>query len=79
MIGITGTNGKTTTTTMITEMLNRNRSKGKAYAAGNIGIPTTQIAQQATADDVMVTELSSFQLMGIKTLQNKKQTLKLKM
>ncbi|WP_283596590.1 UDP-N-acetylmuramoyl-L-alanine--D-glutamate ligase [Ligilactobacillus aviarius] len=68
MIGITGTNGKTTTTTMITEMLNRNRSKGKAYAAGNIGIPTTQIAQQATADDVMVTELSSFQLMGIKTL-----------
>ena len=68
MIGITGTNGKTTTTTMITEMLNRSRSKGKAYAAGNIGIPTTEIAQQATPDDVMVTELSSFQLMGIKTL-----------
>lgn len=68
MIGITGTNGKTTTTTMITEMLNRNRSKGKAYAAGNIGIPATEIAQQATSDDVMVTELSSFQLMGIKTL-----------
>lgn len=68
LIGVTGTNGKTTTTTMITEMLNRDYSKGKAFAAGNIGIPTTQVAQQATKDDVMVTELSSFQLMGIDQL-----------
>lgn len=68
MIGVTGTNGKTTTTTMITEMLNHGRVKGKAYAAGNIGIPSTEIAQKATKDDVMVTELSSFQLMGITKL-----------
>lgn len=67
MIAVTGTNGKTTTTTMITEMLNHGRN-GKAYAAGNIGIPSTQVAQKATPNDVMVTELSSFQLMGITQL-----------
>ena len=68
LIGVTGTNGKTTTTTMITLMLNQGRKKGKAYAAGNIGIPATLVAQKATPDDVMVAELSSFQLMGIKEL-----------
>ncbi|MGX5377181.1 UDP-N-acetylmuramoyl-L-alanine--D-glutamate ligase [Ligilactobacillus sp. LYQ135] len=68
MVAITGTNGKTTTTTLITAMLNYGRSQGKVYAAGNIGIPTTEIAQKATKDDVMVTELSSFQLMGITDL-----------
>lgn len=66
IIGITGTNGKTTTTTMITDILNCGRSKGRAYAAGNIGIPATIVAQKADKDDVMVTELSSFQLMGIR-------------
>ncbi len=68
-IGVTGTNGKTTTTTMIALMLNQNRSRGKACACGNIGISAAMVAQEATADDVMVTELSSFQLMGIQTLR----------
>lgn len=67
LIGITGTNGKTTTTTMIGEILNVGMKKGKALLAGNIGYPASTVAQDAKKDDVMVTELSSFQLMGIKT------------
>ncbi|WP_311407132.1 UDP-N-acetylmuramoyl-L-alanine--D-glutamate ligase [Liquorilactobacillus uvarum] len=69
MIGITGTNGKTTTTTMISLMLNQDRQKGHAYVAGNIGIPASKVAQKATSDDVMVSELSSFQLLGITKLR----------
>lgn len=63
-IGITGTNGKTTTTTMIELMLNDHRKCGHAYADGNIGVSASKVVQKATADDVMVTELSSFQLQG---------------
>ncbi len=69
LIGITGTNGKTTTTTMIALMLNQGATKGQALLAGNIGIPASQVAQKATAADVMVTELSSFQLLGITKLK----------
>ncbi|WP_268913774.1 UDP-N-acetylmuramoyl-L-alanine--D-glutamate ligase [Lentilactobacillus sp. SPB1-3] len=68
IIGVTGSNGKTTTVTMITDILNQDRKKGTAYAAGNIGIPATEIAQKATKDDTIVMELSSFMLLGIKTL-----------
>lgn len=64
MIGITGTNGKTTTTTMITEILNTNRLAGTAYAAGNIGTPASKVAMKATELDTTVLELSSFQLLG---------------
>ncbi|KRL07699.1 UDP-N-acetylmuramoyl-L-alanine--D-glutamate ligase [Liquorilactobacillus hordei] len=69
MIGVTGTNGKTTTTTLISLMLNQGRQNGEAYVAGNIGIPASLVAQEATKDDVMVTELSSFQLMGTTKLR----------
>lgn len=65
IVGITGTNGKTTTTTMIGEILNAGLPKGEARLAGNIGMPASGVAQEVNADDVMVTELSSFQLMGI--------------
>ena len=65
MIGITGTNGKTTTTTMIAEILNFNRKKGHAYVAGNIGMPASLVAQTTTPEDEIIIELSSFQLMGI--------------
>ncbi|MFV0558462.1 MAG: UDP-N-acetylmuramoyl-L-alanine--D-glutamate ligase [Enterococcus sp.] len=64
IIGITGTNGKTTTTTMIGQILNAGLNQGKAHLAGNIGYPASSVAQQATKDDFLVTELSSFQLMG---------------
>lgn len=69
VIGITGTNGKTTTTTMIAEILNAQRSKGQAYVAGNIGTPASLVAQKATIDDEIIMELSSFQLMGITELK----------
>lgn len=68
IIGVTGSNGKTTTVTMITEILNQERKSGRAYAAGNIGISATETAKKASADDTIVMELSSFMLLGIKTL-----------
>ena len=63
-IGITATNGKTTTTTMIYEILKEGNLR--PLIAGNIGEVATLVAAKAKADEVMVTELSSFQLMGIK-------------
>lgn len=68
LIGVTGSNGKTTTTTMITEMLNAGNENGKAYRAGNIGISATKVAEKATSNDEIVMELSSFMLLGITTL-----------
>lgn len=64
IIGITGTNGKTTTTTMIGQILNNGLTTGRAVLAGNIGAPVSTEAQTTTATDYLVTELSSFQLMG---------------
>ncbi|MCI1634469.1 MAG: UDP-N-acetylmuramoyl-L-alanine--D-glutamate ligase [Liquorilactobacillus nagelii] len=69
LVAVTGTNGKTTTTTLITLMLDQDRTAGRAYSAGNIGIPASQVAQKATTNDVMVAELSSFQLLGITQLR----------
>ncbi|MEK3887062.1 UDP-N-acetylmuramoyl-L-alanine--D-glutamate ligase [Bacillus sp. FSL K6-3431] len=69
MIGITGTNGKTTTTTLIYEMLQNGGQH--PLIAGNIGTVASEVAQKATADHKMVVELSSFQLMGIQTLRPK--------
>ena len=62
-IGITATNGKTTTTTLIYEMLEEDQLK--PLIAGNIGEVASLVAQQASKEQVLVTELSSFQLMGI--------------
>ena len=65
IIGITGSNGKTTTTTLASLMLKESFPEREVYAAGNIGIPLSQLAEQSTKDDIYVSELSSFQLMGI--------------
>lgn len=65
MIGITGSNGKTTTTTLASLMLKESFPERQVYAAGNIGIPLSQLAEQSTKEDIYVSELSSFQLMGI--------------
>lgn len=63
IIGITGSNGKTTTTTMIAEVLN---SDGRAaHLSGNIGFPASEVAPKMKTTDTMVMELSSFQLMGV--------------
>ncbi|MDM5328036.1 UDP-N-acetylmuramoyl-L-alanine--D-glutamate ligase [Neobacillus sp. CF12] len=68
-IGITGTNGKTTTTTLVFEMLKE--GKKKPLIAGNIGTVASGVAQEATAENNIVIELSSFQLMGIETFNPK--------
>lgn len=68
-IGITGSNGKTTTTTLIYEMLlNGGRNP---LIAGNIGTVACGVAKEAKKENVIVTELSSFQLMGISTFKPK--------
>ncbi|MDO4634922.1 MAG: UDP-N-acetylmuramoyl-L-alanine--D-glutamate ligase [Streptococcus sp.] len=63
IIGITGSNGKTTTTTMIAEVLNE--AGISSYLSGNIGYPASDVAQKVSTNDTLVMELSSFQLMGI--------------
>jgi UDP-N-acetylmuramoylalanine--D-glutamate ligase len=62
IIGITGSNGKTTTTTLIYEMLQA--SKRRPLIAGNIGTVACEVAKHTQEDQIMVMELSSFQLMG---------------
>ena len=61
---LTGTNGKTTCTHLLGEMLENNGST--PILCGNIGYPATDAAMEAAADDTLLMELSSFQLMGIK-------------
>lgn len=68
-IGITGSNGKTTTTMLMTELLKE--STKQPIAAGNIGTVVSEVAANATEDHVLVTELSSFQLMGIEQFKPK--------
>jgi UDP-N-acetylmuramoylalanine--D-glutamate ligase len=68
-VGITGTNGKTTTTTLVYEMLNVGNKA--PLIAGNIGTVASGVAQAATHENTIVIELSSFQLMGIDTFNPK--------
>ncbi|MDO4811939.1 MAG: UDP-N-acetylmuramoyl-L-alanine--D-glutamate ligase [Eubacteriales bacterium] len=59
-IGVTGSDGKTTTTSIIAEIL---KAAGKAvWLGGNIGHPLLCDVEKMTKDDVVVVELSSFQL-----------------
>ena len=60
VIGITGTNGKTTVTTLVGEILKLHNPK--TIVAGNIGIPLTSLVQGLTPDGYVVAEISSFQL-----------------
>lgn len=62
IIGITGSNGKTTTTTLVGKML----AEGglKSVVAGNIGQALSEVVQEVSADQWLVAELSSFQLKG---------------
>lgn len=57
---ITGTNGKTTTTTLVGEICKAYHAD--TFTVGNIGLPYTQIAAQTTKDSIIVAEISSFQL-----------------
>ena len=65
LYAVTGTNGKTTTTTLIGEIF---RNLGKTtYVVGNIGYPFTACALRCGEEDVAVAEVSSFQLETIST------------
>lgn len=66
LIGVTGTNGKTTTATLIGEMLAAGRRPH--VVAGNIGVPLLEKLEDANDDTVWVVELSSFQLETTRTL-----------
>lgn len=60
LIAITGTNGKTTTTTLISHIL-KNAGK-KIITAGNIGTPLSEFVETIDKDTIIITEVSSFQL-----------------
>ena len=61
IIGVTGSNGKTTTTTIIAKMLEAQGKK--VYLGGNIGKALMPELENITKDDIAVVELSSFQLL----------------
>ncbi len=67
VIAITGTNGKTTTTTLIGEMF---KDAGyKTFVCGNIGIAFSDVVDQTDEKSIIVLETSSFQLDNIKTFR----------
>jgi UDP-N-acetylmuramoylalanine--D-glutamate ligase len=67
IVAITGSNGKTTTTTLVGEIL---ASSGvKTLVGGNIGTPAISFADRATPETVIVLEVSSFQLETISSFR----------
>ena len=63
LVAVTGSDGKTTTTTLISEML---KADGKTvWLGGNIGTPLLPLVRQMKEEDFAVVELSSFQLMDM--------------
>ena len=64
VLAITGTNGKTTTTTLVGEICSnyKKNTGGETYVVGNIGKPYTEIALKTGEDSIVVAEISSFQL-----------------
>ena len=64
LLAVTGSDGKTTTTTLVSEML---KAAGKTvWLGGNIGTPLLPLVREMKAEDFAVVELSSFQLMDMK-------------
>ena len=65
VLGVSGSDGKTTTTTLTSLILEeacKRRGVGKVYRGGNIGTPLLPLVREMTAEDFAVVELSSFQL-----------------
>ncbi len=63
LLAVTGSDGKTTTTTLVSEML---KAAGKTvWLGGNIGTPLLPLVRQMKEEDFAVVELSSFQLMDM--------------
>ena len=67
VIAVTGTNGKTTTTELLAEMLNA--CGQRTIACGNIGKPLSEVAREKKPFDVLTVEVSSFQLEAISTFR----------
>ncbi len=67
VLAITGTNGKTTTTALLGEIMKGFQKE--VFVVGNIGNPYTSAAEQMTENSVTVAEVSSFQLETIKTFR----------
>ena len=67
LIAITGTNGKTTTTELIAQMLNA--CGQRTIACGNIGKPLSEVAREQQPFDVLTVEVSSFQLEAIRAFR----------
>jgi len=65
VIAVTGTNGKTTTTELLAQMLNA--CGQRTIACGNIGKPLSEVAREKQPYDVLTVEVSSFQLETIRT------------
>ena len=63
ILGVTGSDGKTTTTSLINSILKK--AGYNTYLGGNIGTPLFTKLNEITPDDIVVLELSSFQLMGM--------------
>jgi len=66
LVGVTGSNGKTTTTSLIGRMLET--SEIRTLVGGNIGVPLTSMVDESTDESTVVAELSSFQLEGTESL-----------
>ena len=69
VLAITGTNGKTTTTALLGEIMKVYQEN--SFVVGNIGIPYTEIALQTNEDSIIVAEVSSFQLESIHSFHPK--------
>ena len=62
-LAVTGTNGKTTTTILLGEIMNAAlRPAARALVCGNVGVPAAEVAAKARAGDAVVMEASSYQL-----------------
>ena len=68
IIGVTGSDGKTTTTSLINSILQKGGYK--TYLGGNIGTPLFTKLEEIKPQDILVLELSSFQLMGMEISPN---------
>lgn len=70
---VTGSNGKTTTVMLTQRIIDHHLQKAghHAYAVGNIGVPISEVVMKATKDDVLVVEISSFQLLGVTDIDPK--------
>ena len=63
IFAVTGSDGKTTTVTLTEKILALSQGKKQVFAAGNIGTPLISLLEEITINDIIIAELSSFQLM----------------